>query len=465
MNFARRFLVRAFLAFGALATIAEAQVDETLAPSLFAARRARLLEGLGPEAVVVVCTAPVTNRNGDVDHLFRPASNFWYLTGFGEPDGAALLETRDGKPHCTLFVPESDPGAELWTGPRLGVAGAKPLADEVIASGRFATEVAARIADRADLFADFGGDERRHRELDAATKTTGGAGHATPPSFEESALKAAIGRLRLVKSGEEIALLRRAIDITCVAEREAMRFAAPGQHEYQLQAVIEGTYLLLGSPRVGFPSIVGSGRNSCILHYETNRAVIPPDRTIVLDLGAEFGMYSADVTRTIPSDGEFNAEQRVIYQAVLDAQKAGIAAAKPGATLGQIERAARRVLADALVAAGVVKDSGAAHRLCPHGLCHWLGLDVHDECPYTGDDGRGEVRLAPGMVTTVEPGCYIPAGSPGIDARWHEIGVRIEDDVLITANGGVILSASAPREIAEIEALMAESSHFPEKVE
>jgi Xaa-Pro aminopeptidase len=429
-----------------------------LAPSLHAERRARLIDQLDADTAALLFAAPVHNRNHDVDHPYRQGSSFWYLTGFPEPDAIALLDHGpEGDPRCTLFVPEFDPRKALWDGPALGVEGAAHLADEVRPRSAAESELKQRLARRKRVLVDWGGPAGKSVEGRAELLTK-----ALPSGVnaDQDALDSMIGKLRLVKWPEEIALLQKAIDVTCEAQRAAMRHAEPGMHEYDLQAVIEATYLMLGAPRIGFPSIVGAGPNSCILHYETNRAVIPPDRTIVVDIGAEFGMYAADVTRTLPSSGKFTPEQRIIYQAVLDAQKAGIAVAKPGATLRQIERAARVALGEALAKAGVVKDVKAAQGLLPHGTCHWLGLDVHDDCPYTGE-GRVEVRLAPGMVTTVEPGCYIPAGAEGIDPKWHEIGVRIEDDVLITENGNVVLSAAAPREIAEVEAAMAEPSAFP----
>lgn len=426
---------------------------ETLAPAVFAARRAALLERLGADAVVVLFAAPVHARNHDVDHPYRQSSDFWYLTGFAEPGSALLLRTRDGRPHATLFVPPRDPGSELWDGARLGVDGAAPLADEVRSNGALAAELKERLADAEQILVQDAGDGERRKLLDAALP----AGIA----LEAGELREALGRQRLLKSSEELALLQRAVDISAAAHVAAMRYAAPGRFEYELQGVIEATFLLLGARRVGYPCIVGSGANSCVLHYDSNRARIPERATIVIDVGAEYGMYTADVTRTLPSDGRFTPEQRIVYQAVLDAQVAAIAAVKPGATLRGIEQAARRTLGDALQAGGVVKERSQAMALLPHGTCHWLGLDVHDEAPYRAADGRGEVRLEPGMVLTVEPGCYIAPGCAFVEPRFHAIGVRIEDDVAVTAEGCVVLSARLPKTIAEIEQLMDEESQFP----
>jgi len=443
---------RAAPAAGATTDRIAAATREELAPEVIAARRERLVAALGADAVAVLAAPAEVDRNYDNPYPYRTGSDFWYMTGFAEPGALALLQTRDGKAHLTLFVPPRNPGAETWTGRRLGVEGAKALAEEVAPNdergGALLDRLKERLSGRKRVLAQFSGNARRGDLIRQAVDP------GVP--IDEGELRSAIGTLRRIKGPEEIALLQRAIDNTCEAQRQAMRFCRPGMREYELQAVIEYCFTALGSPRVGFDSIVGSGRNSVILHYMSNREEIPPNSTVVCDLGAEYGYYSADVTRTLPTDGKFTPEAAAIYQAVLDAQSAGIALAKPGSTLDAIDGAARRRLAERLVELGVVQNAGQAQRLLPHGCCHWLGLDTHDECPY----GRG-LALAPGMVTTVEPGCYVPAGTEGVDPKYFDLGVRIEDDVLITADGNVVLSASAPRAIAEIEALMDQGSDFP----
>ena len=440
-----------------LAPAAPLLPSDELPPATFAERRARLLERLGAEATVVLFNAPVLERNHDVDHSYRPASDFWYLTGFGEPGAALVLSRREGTPHAVLFVPPVDPGDALWNGARLGVEGAAALADEVRSNAHLASGLAELLKDAKQLFVRDHGDRARRALLDQALP----AGLAV----EERELRHAIGRLRLVKSDEEIALLQRAVDLSIAGHLSAMRHAEAGRYEFEVEAVLEASFALMGSRRVGYDSIVGSGPNSCVLHYDSNRALIPPAATIVIDVAGEWGMYTADITRTLPSDGRFTAEQRAIYQAVLAAQMAALAEVKPGATLGAINRTARNTMAEALIAAGVVTSRDHAMALQPHGVSHWLGLDVHDDCPYGSEEGRGEVRLAPGMVLTVEPGCYVAPGMAGIDARFHAIGVRIEDDVLVTAGGNVVLSAALPKEIDEVERVMAEESAFPRLLE
>jgi Xaa-Pro aminopeptidase len=325
------------------------------------------------------------------------------------------------------------------------------LAEEVVELGRRG-DVGAKLKEllhgKKRVLGQFERNDARRAAVKAALDTG--------VDVDETELRNAVGRLRRVKGPEELALLQRSIDNTCEALRQAMRSCRPGMREYELQAVVEYCFTALGSPRLGFDSIVGSGRNSVILHYMSNRETIPSGKTVVCDVGAEYGFYSADVTRTLPSDGRFTPECAAVYRAVLASQKAGIAAAKPGATLRAIEAAARKELVRCLVLEGVVAkgQENLAASLLPHGTCHWLGLDTHDEC-------LGDTTLAPGMVTTVEPGCYIPAGTAGVAEKFWDVGVRIEDDVLITEEGCVVLSAGAPREIEEIEKQMAEGSDFP----
>jgi len=253
--------------------------------------------------------------------------------------------------------------------------------------------------------------------------------------------------LREVKTEEELTFLQKAIDITAAAHREAIRSIEPGLHEYEVEAVIEYVYHREGAEYTGFPSIVGSGENSVILHYESNRRKMEDGDVVVMDIGAEYRGYSADVTRTVPVSGSFSEPQEQIYRSVIEAQEAAIAAAVAGASLQELNAAAAAVLADRLERLGLISDPGELRQFFPHGVSHYLGLDVHD----VGNYGP----LRPGNVITIEPGIYIPA-TEGLDEQWWNIGVRIEDDILITEDGPVILSEAAPRTIEEIEALMSE---------
>ncbi len=260
-------------------------------------------------------------------------------------------------------------------------------------------------------------------------------------------LRTRLDALRTVKTSEELALLRRAIEITAAAHREAIRSIEPGMYEYEVEALIEYVFHRNGAESPGFPSIVGSGENAVILHYETNRRQMQAGDLVVIDIGAEYHGYTADVTRTVPVSGRFSPEQRAIYDIVLRAQEAGIRAVRAGAPFGAADQAARAVVAQGLQQLGLLGRDGNVRRFFNHGTSHYLGLMVHD----VGTGGP----LAPGTVITVEPGIYIPP-APDVDRKWWHIGVRIEDDVLVTEGEPVVLSTGAPRAPEEIEALMRE---------
>jgi Xaa-Pro aminopeptidase len=382
--------------------------DAAFEPARLRARRAALLALLPENAVVLVAAGP----RGDDTFPFRPRPDFLYLSGRQEAGLSLLL----AKGRDVLFAPPRDEHHELWNGPR--IAPGTPLAaasgfGEVVAWGERAAVLEAALADGAPLF--LSGIEVAELGLQKVPAARSAAGF--------------IARLRQVKDAAEVALLDRAIGATCAALSETMRSIEPGHYEYEAQAVIEYLFSRRGAQRPGFASIVGSGPNSCTLHYQENRRRMEAGDLVVMDVGAELYGYTADVTRTVPVSGTFTPRQREIYTLVLRAQEAGIAAAKPGVTLRQVDGAARAVITQA-----------GYGRFFPHGTSHWLGLDVHDVGAY-------DRPLEPGMVLTVEPGIYLPD---------EALGVRIEDDVVITKDGCRLLSGGAPRDPGAIEALMAE---------
>jgi Xaa-Pro aminopeptidase len=266
------------------------------------------------------------------------------------------------------------------------------------------------------------------------------------PELEIKSLASVVAELRSVKSPRELELLQKAIDATAVAHLEAMKSCQPDMYEYEIQAVIEYCFAKNGSAYPGFPTIVGSGPNSCVLHYEANRRQMKNGDVVVMDIGAEYEGYSADITRTVPVNGTFSAPQRELYGIVLRAQTESIKEFKPGGSSMTASQVAYDVIADGLIKLGIIKDKQDARKYYMHGLSHHIGLDVHDPGPY----GK---PYAPGMILTDEPGIYIPEGSP-CDKKYWNIGIRIEDDVLITADGNRVLSAGAPKTIEEIETLM-----------
>jgi Xaa-Pro aminopeptidase len=441
--------------------------------------------------------------------MTEPGTVLLLVPGGTTVDGSVVQEI--------LVVPERDPSREAWSGRRLGAEGAmSELGVEVaVGSSRFSeivdpllethrayllawpdglaegSEIGAQVAylqdrvptlaiapgragfvQRAMLRVDSEATYARMRGMMGSLRDPGDLGEEAADMVrafleagnadawlawkeenlagyaDQTTLESILVDLREVKTEEELRFLQRAIDITTAAHREAFRSIEPGLHEYEIEAVIEYVFHREGAEHEGFPSIVGSGENSVILHYESNRRRMEDGDVVVMDIGAEYRGYSADVTRTAPVSGHFSREQRLIYEAVLEAQEAAIAAAVAGASFRDPNVAASAVLADRLTELGIISAPGEISRFMPHGVSHYLGLDVHDVGTY------GPLR--PGNVITVEPGIYVPP-MEGVDEKWWNIGVRIEDDVLITEAGPVVLSTAAPRTPNEIESMMAEA--------
>jgi Xaa-Pro aminopeptidase len=432
-----------------------------IAPEEYRARRARVMERMDTLSVAVFRATDPARRNGDVNFKYRQSSNFLYLTGGTEwsttlllvPSGILIDSATTVRE--VLFV---TPGGSQWTGDRMGVDGAmKELgfgapgtSSAALAHDRFADILSRAIAGKKVLY-------YTHTLPEALVDPVSGKRFITAreiknelkakyPDLEVKSLNSVLGELRSIKSPAELALLQKAIDVTAVAHVEAMKSCEPGMFEYQLQAVIEYSFARLGAEFTGFPSIVGSGANSLILHYEENRRQMENGDVVVMDLGAEYHGYSADVTRTIPVNGKFTTAQRALYEIVLAANDAAAKEMKMGAPAGAPGKKAFDVLAEGLMNLGIIKDRNEVNRYCPHGVSHPIGLEVHDV-------GAMGASLQAGMVLTMEPGLYVPNGSP-CDKRYWNIGVRIEDDVLVTPDGPKLMSGNAPRTIKEIEAVM-----------
>jgi Xaa-Pro aminopeptidase len=437
--------------------------------AFFESHREKLLARL-PEGTVAVFRAPVESPADTRAETHRQDSDFWYLTGFEEPDAVAVFLPGTGKEgRFVLFVRPRDFAAEQWTGWRAGVEGAKK---------EYGAAQAYPVAEFWDRFPDLStaarslyygaaGDKQfQQRLLDAWN-----AGNANAVSARPAAEAAPIvNALRLVKDGVEQDLLREASHISAEAHRVAMAKAAPGRHEYDLKAAMVGVCLSRGAARLAYPSIVGSGRNSVILHYERDDKKLEDGEIIVNDTGCEYSMYAADVTRSYPVSGRFSTEQRKIYEIVLAAQKAGFARVRPGTPLKEVFNATVDVVVDGLLNLGVltgnreeIVKTRAYSKFYPHGSSHWIGLNVHDVGSYGLPAGavradryvKAEIKLEPGMALTVEPGIYIPERSTP-DPKWWNIGARIEDTVLVTPSGMECLSCGAPREIADVEKAIAE---------
>lgn len=434
--------------------------------AVFHQRRQRLLDGLG-DGLLILPTANEQIRNGDVHQPFRAGSDFAYLTGFAEPE-AVLVAWRLGKGRhrAVLFVRPRDKEREIWDGRRAGVLGAKKLCcvDEARPIAQLFPDLADLLDAQVRVFHRLGGDAEFDRRLFGAfARHAAKHRRAHPPAHPILQDPGpAIAMQRLHKDAHEIDALGRAAAVTAAGHRAAMAFSRPGQTERQVQARLEATFRDLGSPREGYSSIVASGPNACILHYHENDRTLRQGELLLIDAGAEVDMYTADVTRTFPVSGRFSPAQRAVYAAVLAAQKAAIRAARPGAAWNAPHAAAVRTLTRGLQKLGVLPrrdvrtqvGKGAFRPYYMHGTSHWLGLDVHDVGAY--QDAKGKpVRLRAGMVLTVEPGLYFGPRDTSVGKELRGIGVRIEDDVLITANGNRVLTAAAPKEIAEVEAACA----------
>ena len=431
---------------------------------------------MAPGAIAIVPGAKPARRNGDVDYPFRQDSDFWYLTGFGE--SGAMLVLRRGKDDdegdaAILFCRERDAKDELYNGERLGP---KRAADALgLDSAHPASELDERLPDLVGaaraIHCALGEDAAFDQRLSGWLATA--QSQRLQPSGEIRGLKPLLHEQRLFKSAAEVALMRRAAAITVEGHLQALGRCAPGGREADLEAELLYAFLRGGARSSAYPPIVASGANACVLHYAANTATLKTGNLVLIDAGCEVEHYAADLTRTFPVSGRFSAAQAALYEIVLEAQRQAIAACRPGATFDAPDQAALKVMVEGLEQLGIDPSPTASGderkddedgkggkdakrpTLCPHKTSHWLGLDVHDcSAARTGNAPR---ELAPGMALTVEPGLYIPPQQKAVAAKWRGIGVRIEDDVLITAEGPEVLTEAAPKDIGDIERVMAES--------
>jgi len=431
-------------------------------PELYRQRRARFARMIGPDAVALLHSPPETVRNSDVHDPFRQLSDLLYLTGFAEP-GATLVLRGGDAPEATLFVRPSDPERETWDGRRAGVAGAKATygADAAFANTELGKRLPRLLAGASDLYYSVGVDpdfDARVMKLIAGLRRTERRGESPPERIVDP--RGTLHEMRLRKDDSELALLREAARITCEAHVEAMKAARPGGTEYEIAALVDYTFRRRGGSGPGYPSIVGSGDNATILHYIDNNGPLVDGDLLLIDAGCEYGFYTADVTRTFPVGGRFSDAQRRCYEVVLEAQKAAIEAARPGATIDALHDQVTEHLTRGMIELGLLDGTveeriadDSYKRFYMHRTSHWLGLDVHDVGNY---QAHGACRpLEPGMVITIEPGLYIAGNAEGVDDAFRGIGIRIEDDVLITPTGNDVLTSGAPKEVAEVEALCA----------
>jgi len=437
---------------------------------MYQAHRTRLLKRLFAEgAAAVIPTASPKTRNHDCEYRFRPDSDFWYLTGFAEPGALLVLlpaRGEKGAHKSVLFLRERDRAMEIWNGRRLGLERA-PAAlgvDEVFDMEDVWTRLPELLMGFERIVYRMGIDAENDRHMVAtlATLRARARGGVRPPVELIDAVPF-LHEQRLFKSEDELALMRRAAAITTEAHIAAMRAAQPGATEYEIDALIEYTVKRRGSTGPAYTNIVAGGANACILHYNENDQPLNDGDLLLIDAGAEVDYYASDVTRTFPVNGKFSEEQRAIYEVVLAAQVAAVEHVKPGVTFLSIHAVALRTLVEGLVRLGLLSGgvdeliaSEAYRPFYMHKTGHWIGLDVHD-CGYYTVDGKSRT-LEPGMVLTVEPGLYIAVDDENVDERWRGIGVRIEDDVLVTKDGHENLTADIPKTVADVEATCAQGS-------
>ncbi len=430
-------------------------------PSVFVERRKRFLAGLPPGSLALFPAAPVAIRSGDVEYPYRQDNDFYYLTGFPEPESLCLLDA-DGTEKFTLFVRPRDPERETWTGPRIGVEGARERfgADVAFTIDRF-DEIFGKIVDsRNHLFFSLGRDHvLNQRVLDHVRRSQATRARSGAPSLALVPPADVLHEMRLRKQPEELERIRQAVAITAVAHREAVTAARPGKGEHEVEAAIQFAFRRLGATGPAYPPIVASGANATILHYTDNCRRMEDDDLVLIDAGSEVDHYCSDVTRTFPVGDRFTPEQRDVYDVVLAAQKAAIGRIAPGVGLDDVHREAVRVIVEGLRSLRVLTESTeeaieheAYRPFYMHRSSHWLGMDVHDVGKYRESDQSR--ALEPSMVLTVEPGLYFAVDGPA--ERYRGIGIRIEDDVLVTAQGREVLTAAIPKEPADLEALRRE---------
>ena len=441
---------------------ARAPAAPLIKPAEFARRRRQLMRMADEDAILILPSAPERIRSKDTTYPYRQDSDFWYLSGFPEPEAVLVLVPGRKHGEQLLFCRERNAEREAWDGPRAGPEGAVE---------RFGMDDAYPITDldeilpgllegRSRVYYHFGRDKDFDLTLIGwVNRVRARSRQGVEPPHEFLELGHLLHELRLFKSRDELRLMQRAADVAAEAQVEAMRATRPGAREYEVEAALQHVYRR-NDCVAAYEPIVGAGANGCVLHYRANNAPMAAGDLLLVDAGAEYANYASDITRTWPVDGTYPPAQRALYQLVLDAQKAAMAEARPGRSWIAGHDAAVSVLAEGLLSLGLLKGklkdvlaSGDYRRFYMHKTGHWLGLDVHDVGEYKV---AGEFReLEPGMAFTIEPGLYVAPGSKGVPAKYQGIGIRIEDDVVITADGHQVLTEGVPRELDAVEAVLA----------
>ncbi|MGO1626609.1 MAG: Xaa-Pro aminopeptidase [Halomonadaceae bacterium] len=432
-----------------------------ITPDTYAQRRAALMGKLPANAAVLIPGATLATRSRDSEYPFRQNSDFYYLTGIVEPDALLVLLPGRAQGQSVVFCQDRDPTLEAWTGRRLGAEGVvrEHGLDEAFENAERDDQLSALLAGREQLYVPFDDGDALAMAEQAYVESRLGRRRGTAPVSGFHDVSPLIHAMRLIKTDAEIALMRHAAEISARAHCRAMRASAPGLGEYHLQAELEHEFVWQGGSGPAYSTIVGGGSNACVLHYVENSAPLHSGELVLIDAGAEFDLYAGDITRTFPVSGTFSPAQRQVYEIVLIAQENAVAAIKPGATLNGIHQGVVHDLTAGLIALGLLSGEveeriadNSYRRFYLHSTSHWLGLDVHDVGDYRLDADTPR-PLEVGMVLTVEPGLYLP-DAEDIPEAYRGMGIRIEDDVVVTAGGHEVLTSGVPKQVADIEALM-----------
>ncbi|AWB68388.1 Xaa-Pro aminopeptidase [Saccharobesus litoralis] len=434
-----------------------------LANSVFQSRRQQVLTQMVTNSVAIIPSNVEVRRSRDTEFLFRQDSDFWYLTGFNEPDSWLVL-TKDsqGMSQHILFCRAKDKMAEIWQGRRLGAEAAKQkfALDNAFAVSELDNQLLELLDKKTCVYWPFGEHEFADVKVQSVLNRLRSQGKVRKAPNELKDLRSILHEMRLIKSEQEIAIMRQAAQISAQAHIRAMQFVEPGKFEFQVEAELHHEFAMQGARSPAYGSIVAGGDNANILHYTENQDELQNGDLLLIDAGGELQGYAADITRTFPVNGQFTEPQALLYQLVLDAQTESMRLIKPGNTIKQATDKAIEVIAQGLIDLGILSgtlsqviEQKTYRQFFMHGLSHWLGLDVHDVGEYKLDDQ--DRPLLPGMVLTVEPGIYIAKGAE-VDPKWQGIGIRIEDNVVITEQGYENLTCDAPKTIDEIQRIMAQ---------
>ncbi len=430
-------------------------------------RRKELMAHMEPDSIALLASAAPKIRNNDAEYQYRQSSDFYYLTGFTEQQAVLALIPGRKQGEVILFCQEKDKLKELWNGIMMGPDGAKEqlLVDDAFPIADINDIVPGLIEGRERVYYAMGRDSQFDQQvMDWVNVVRSHTRQGVHPPGEFLVLDHLLHEQRLIKSSKEVKLMQKAAEISAEAHKRAMVNCRPGVKEFQLEAELLHEFYRSGSRAPAYNSIVASGENACILHYDVNDAEIKDGDLVLIDAGCEYAYYASDITRTFPANGKFSPEQKAIYDIVLRANHAAIDVVRPGVAWDEPHNVSVKIITAGLIKLGLIKGplgqaikQDSYREFYMHKVGHWLGMDVHDVGDYRID---GDWRLLePGMVTTIEPGIYIAPDNRKVAKKWRGIGVRIEDDVLVTRNDPKVLSKNAPKEVGEIESLMAKAVH------